>query len=114
MANKFRNELEIKVGDVNILLRPTFENCANLEAGLGYGLPMLAWRLSKQQMPSMTDVAKVIYFCQAEKKLTLEQVWDLVMSEGVSITTDILRFTAQITAGDKTASTSVPEAVKKN
>lgn len=102
MANKFRNEKVVKLGEVEILLRPTFENCANLESSLGYGLPMMAFKLAKQQLPSMTDSAKVIFFCQAEKKYTLEQIWDLLMIEGSSVMKDLLVFVGGITAGDKT------------
>lgn len=114
MANKFRNEKIVNIGDVQILLRPTFENCANLEAALGYGLPMLAFSLSKQQIPSLTDLTKVIFFCQAEKKYTMEQIWDLVMISGVAITTDILIFIGQVTAGDKTQVELSEADLKKN
>lgn len=114
MANKFRNEMVIKVGGVEILLRPTFENCANLEYALGYGIPMLAYNLSKQKMPGLSDIAKVLFHCQADKKLTLEQVWDLVMVEGVAVTTQILMFVGQISAGDKTQVPASESDIKKN
>jgi len=114
MANKFRNEMVVKVGDVEILLRPSFENCANLEAALGYGLPSLAFALAKQKLPTLTEVAKVIFFCQAEKKLTLEQIWDLMMVEGVASSTQVLIFIGQITAGDKTQVAPTDSELKKN
>lgn len=113
MANKFRNEMTIKLGEVEILLRPTFENCANLESALGYGLPMMAFKLAKQQLPSMTDAAKVIFFCQAEKKYTLEQVWELMMENGSGIIKDLLMFVGGITAGDKTVQ-ELTESQKKS
>lgn len=89
------------MGEVEILLRPTFENIANLESALGYGIPMLAFNLSKSKMPSLTDITKVIYFSQAEKAYKLDEIWQLVMAEGVSITTQVLEFVGKITAGDK-------------
>lgn len=114
MANKHRNEYVIKVGEVEVLLRPTFENCANLESALGYGLPMLAFNLSQKKMPPLTDLAKVIFFCQAEKKLTMASVWDLVLEEGVGITTQVLMFVGQVTAGDKTQVAVSESELKKN
>jgi hypothetical protein len=111
--NKFKNEKVIKLGEVEILLRPTFMNCADLEAGLGYGLPMLAYNLAQKKLPNMTDLAKVIYFCQAERTKSLEEIWDLVQSEGMMIAGPVLEFIGQITAGDKTAP-ELSESQKKS
>jgi hypothetical protein len=120
MANKFRNESQIKIGGVEILLRPTFENCANLEASLGYGLQALAMKLSEaakdsKKMPVSTDLVKVVYFCQAEKKYTLEEVWDFAKIEGtINIIAPILIFISTITTGDKTQVEASFSDVKKN
>lgn len=119
MANKFRNEMVVKVGGVEILLRPTFENCANLESALGYGLPVLSFILYQaskdiKKMPVMTDIAKIIFFCQAEKTYTLEQIWDFMMGEGAELTLQALTFVAKITAGDKTQVEVKSEELKKN
>lgn len=99
--NQYKNEKVIKLGGVEILLRPTFDNCASLEGDLGYGLPQLAFNMSKAKLPAMTDLTKVVFHCQAVKKLTREEVWDLVMIEGVGLMTDILVFIANITTGAK-------------
>jgi len=99
--NPLKNEKIVDVGGEKILLRPTFENCANLEQALGFGLPMLAYNLAQKKLPNMTDLAKVVYFCQAEKKLTLEQVWELVLKDGMAVATQVLEFVAIITAGDR-------------
>lgn len=101
MANPLKNEKMVKLGEVEILLRPTFENCANLESSLGYGLPMLAYNLSKKQLPPMTDLTKVIYHCQVKKEHSLEKIWELVMAEGMGVAGPILEFIGQITAGDR-------------
>ena len=114
MANKFRNEKIVKMGEVEILLRPTFENCANLEAALGFGIPQLAVNLALKKMPGLAEMAKVIYFCQAEKQYTLEQIWDLVMQEGAGFGVQVIEFVGMVTAGDKAASDPSPEALKKN
>lgn len=114
MANKFRNEKMLHIGGVEILLRPTFENCANLESALNMSLSQLTYNLAMKKLPTMTDLAKVIYFCQADKKLKMEEVWDLVMAQGVGLTTQILEFIASITSGDQTQVEVSPELVKKN
>lgn len=118
MANKYRNELEITLGGEKILLRPTFENIANLEGNLGFGVPTFAYRLhkisSKSEAPSMTEMAKVAYHCQADKKFSLEQIWDLCMIDGVAFSAEILKFVSQITVGDKAAPDVSDDSVKKN
>jgi hypothetical protein len=114
MANKYRNEMMIKIGEVEILLRPTFQNCANLEAALGYGIPMLAFNLMNKKLPGLADMVQVIFFCQADKKLTLEEIWDLVMVEGIGSSTQVLQFIGQITTGDKTQVAVSESELKKN
>lgn len=100
--NTYKNEKVIKMGDVEILLRPTFQNCVSLEAVIEGGFSGLTMRLFKSQMPGLTDITKVVYHCQAEKKYTEEEIWQLVMKEGMGISNQVLMFVAQITAGDKT------------
>jgi len=99
--NKYKNEKLINVGGTEILLRPTFNNCASLEGDLGYGLPQLAFNLTKAKLPAMTELTKVIYHCQDVKNLNQEQVWELVMGEGVGIMAVVLEFVARITIGNK-------------
>lgn len=112
--NKFKNEKVIKLGEVEILLRPTFLNCADLETALGQGLPMLAYSLAQKKLPTMTDLAKVIYFCQADRtKYSLEEIWELVQCEGMMVAGPVLEFIGQITAGDKTAP-ELSESQKKS
>lgn len=107
--NPYKNEKLVKVGGTEILLRPTFQNCVSLETDLGYGLPQLSMNLVKSKMPMMTELSKVIYHCQAsEPKLDQEQVWNLVMAEGVRLMGPVLMFVSTITAGDKV------DAEKKN
>ena len=102
MENKFRNEIEISLGDEVILLRPTFENIAMTETHIG-SISYLAWKFSRgvrmgddgkvdpkslnseetiKSLPSLTEISQVIYYNQADRKFTLEQVWDLVMGSG--------------------------------
>lgn len=113
MSNPLKNEKTITIGGVEILLRPTFENCANLEGSLGYGLPMLAFNLSRKQLPAITDLTKVIYHCQAKKEHSLEKIWELVMKEGMMIAGPLLEFIGQITAGDQ-SQPELTESQKKS
>jgi hypothetical protein len=119
--NKFRNEMNIKLGSQEILLRPTFENVASMESNVG-GLAFLAWKFSKgaragntmseniQGMPSMTECAQIIFYNQAavnqddptKKKLNLEEIWELVQEEGLySVVTSMTIYLAKITSGQK-------------
>lgn len=114
MANKFRNEKIVVLGGVEILLRPTFENCANLESALGFGIPQLAYNLGVKKMPGLTEMAKVVYFCQADKKYTLEEIWQMIMQEGAGFGVNVIEFVGMVTAGDKALPDPSPADVKKN
>lgn len=113
MENKFRNEMEIELAGEKILLRPTFENIASLEATAG-SLAFLGWKFSRglsdgKNMPAMTDFAQIIYHCQAatkegdptRKKYSLEEVWDKVQQSGVMLLRPLTEFMARVTAGDR-------------
>lgn len=116
MENKFRNEMEIKLGGQLILLRPTFENIAAMESSVG-SVNWLTWKFSRghgtesavKNMPSMTDAAKIIYFNQAstkpedsnQKKFSLEEIWDLVQAEGGSVIKHVIIFLGRLTAGNR-------------
>lgn len=132
MENLKRNEMEITLGAEKILLRPTFENVAAMEGAIG-GLAYLGWKFSKgfqrmqkgtavsdalanfdpKNMPSLTEMAQVIYFNQAAtkaddptlKKFSLEEIWDLVKMEGIKILPVVTIYISRITAGDKTSAT---------
>lgn len=124
--NKARNELVIKVGGKEILLRPTFENIAAMETNLG-SVAYLGWKYSRgvtmqngkavttneaiKSIPSMTEVAQIIYYNQAStkpedsslKKYSLEEIWDMMLKNGAAgeIVRSIVMYLAQLTAGDK-------------
>lgn len=115
MENKFRNEMEIKLGPEKILLRPTFENIAATESNVG-ALQYLAVKSSRgikdpKHGLSMSEIAQIIYYNQAatdptdvnKKKYSLEQIWDLTMQEGLYLFQPILIFLARMTAGNKYA-----------
>jgi len=125
MENKFKNEMNIKLGGEEILLRPTFENVASMEAKLG-GIAYLAWKLSRSAtnpsvLPSLTDLAQIIYFNQAatkaddqtKKKHSLDEVWALVQEEGLGVVKPVTEFLARIAAGNKMQS-ELTENQKKN
>lgn len=106
--NTFKNEYKVKLGEKEILLRPTFDNIAALEGDLG-GLSWLAWKFTQgaRTMPSQTECVKIIFHSQALKEgeghLSLDEIFDLVMDEGLAIVKPIMEFLTIVTAGNKLA-----------
>jgi len=128
--NKFRNEMEISLGETKILLRPTFENIAAMETVIG-SVAYLTWKFSRgarlkdnkdstvktavvtavqvQSMPSMTECAQIIYWNQAARKpedetqrlYSLEEIWEMIMQQGGNISVRVLEYLGKIMAGDK-------------
>lgn len=130
MANKYKNEMEIKLGAEVILLRPTFENISDTESNVG-GIPYLAFITTRSSqpgltveqitklMPPMSLMAQIIYYNQADvkedgkRKFTLEEIWDLVQDEGIRITGPISKYIGVMTSGNKIAP-EFSDAEKKN
>jgi len=102
--NKFKNEMIIKMGEVEILLRPTFENIANMEGDIG-GLAYIAHKFTKpgKGMMGINEAAKIIFYNQAEKNYSLDEIWELVSDEGIQIIGPVMQFLTKITMGNKMA-----------
>lgn len=121
--NPFKNEKVIKLGGVEILLRPDFENMAALEEAVG-SMAYLGYRFSRgarikgqggsleeivKAMPTMTECAQIIYYSQAarnetdatKRKFSLEEIWSLVQEEGIAITTPVGEFINNMGQGTK-------------
>lgn len=102
--NQFRNELKVTIGGSEILLRPTFENIAQVESNVG-SISYLAWKFSRgvrrdatggidkaslsseetiKGLPSLTEMAQIVYYCQAEKTHDLNSIWELIIGSGSS------------------------------
>lgn len=117
--NKFRNEMTIKLGTQEILLRPTFQNIAAMESVVG-GLTYLALKFSRggagnksaldlaKHLPSLSECAQIIFFNQAntksedtaKKQFSLEEIWDMVQSQGMqSVIHDVTMYLTRITVG---------------
>ena len=125
--NPFRNEATIKLGEVEILLRPTFENVAAMERSLG-SLVYLGHRFSKglrlrmaaeskglpvhtddlaKCMPTLTELAEIIYYNQAarreddqtKRKYSLEEIWAMVSDEGIKISNEVITYVNKIASG---------------
>ncbi len=100
--NKFKNEMEIEIGSKKILLRPTFENLAQMESNVG-SVGYLSWKFSQgvrknsdgsldssslnsreviQSLPSLSEITLIIFYNQAEKELEKEDIYELIVSEG--------------------------------
>ena len=115
MENKFKNEMEIMLGGEKILLRPTFENLAAMETALG-GIAWLAYKFGKgidvtsrkvdpdmsaKAMPSMTETAQIIFFNQAEKTYSQEEIFQMCLDEGVKVCAQAVMFLVKVSAGNK-------------
>jgi len=112
-VNQFRNEHEITLGSRKILLRPTFAAMASVEDAIK-GLPNLAIRLSQGSYPTYSETTQLIFHCQAgPEKLSLIEVFDLVMGNGLHACALIMPFIAKLTAGNDKAA-DLTEAEKKS
>ena len=119
--NKFKNEMIIKIGAEEILLRPTFENIANLESKLG-GVQYLAFKFSQglggkagimqaKSLPTLTECAQIIYFCQAmnnpdnpqEKQYSLEEIFQKLTGNLRNIPAEMMLFMGRMMAGNRNA-----------
>lgn len=124
--NKFRNEMEVEVAGEKILLRATFENLAAIEESVG-SLPYLANKFLrgvasekgnveaqvKKNMPSTTETVKILFHAQAEKKFTLEQMFEMVMKDGaLKYSTKAFLFIAGACNGNKFPDEPTPEEKK--
>lgn len=97
--NIFKNETELKIGDETILIRPTFENLAEMESNVG-SVTYLSWKFSQgvkknrdgsvdrdslnsretiQALPSLSEITEIIYYNQAEKKFSKEEIFRLIV-----------------------------------
>ena len=121
--NKFKNEKVIKIGEVSILLRPTFENISRLEAELG-GVQYLAFKYAQGMearsklekikfMPQLTECARIIYICQAEKTFTIDEVYEKLQDDFAGVQAGLLQFITGMMGGNKMAP-DLSEGVKKN
>lgn len=112
MENKFRNELELELAGEKILLRPTFENMAMMENALG-SISYLVFKYGKnlaadltessmmQSLPPLTHTAQIIFFNQAEKKYSLEEIYEKCLTEGAKCGAQVLLFLVRCTSGNK-------------
>jgi hypothetical protein len=104
--NKFRNEKKITLGEVEILLRPTFANIATVETELG-SIAALAIKISSGKENSDSQVpinliAKFFYLMQVEEKYSQEDIFQMVIEEGYqSCRIQLLQFFILLTAGKK-------------
>lgn len=123
--NPARNEVVVKLAGQDILLRPTFENLASIEAELG-GLPYLAQKfgagvdLAKpnalelaKSLPGITEAVKIIHLAQAEKKFSRDEIFEMTM-KGNSLVASraALHFVMICVTGNKLAEEPTPEEKK--
>jgi len=128
--NPHRNEVQVQLAGESILLRPTFENLAALEADVG-GIPWLAWKygrgvnidkkgkvtLDENALPPLSITTKIIFHSQVPAegapRKGLEEVHELVMAEGMTASRFALDFIMKCTAGNKMAAAPTPAQKKR-
>lgn len=113
MANKLKNEMEIKLAGEVFLLQPNFNNVQNLENSPVGGIPKLGFEMSKGRLLTLNEIAWVVYHCHEPKKFTVDEIWEMVRHEGISCQPAVYQFLTNITAGDKTQ-VELTENQKKN
>jgi hypothetical protein len=121
MSNPYKNEMNVKIGEVEILLRPDFENLSSFEANV-MTLDEFAFKLVKGKLPSLTQLVKTIYFFQVEKKYDLEQINQMVQeSEGIALNRQVMPFLSGCVSGyknkadaKKSADKAISESEKKS
>lgn len=123
--NPIKNEYIVKLGEEEILLRPTFENLAALETNVG-SVAYLGWLYGRQfadkdasleekvkMAPPMTKSVEIIYWCQAardpddpnQRKYSREEIFEKVIDTvGVRIKDDVILFLGKAGAGGKRVS----------
>lgn len=105
------------MGGEEILLRPTFANMQATEQALG-SMPYLAYKYGKgseidpvtgkikvnpDSLPGLADCAKIVFLNQEPKKLTQEQVFELVLAEGIKVALPVMTFLLGCSNGNKLA-----------
>lgn len=128
--NNFRNEMLVEIGTEKILLRPTFQNMSEMESNVA-SVSYLAYKFSRglretgankeneaaKSLPSLTEAAQIIYYNQAERKFTLDEVWEKIISSGNTpkIMVQVTIFIGKMLAGgDFNIDKEVTDDEKKN
>lgn len=125
MANKFKNEKEIKIGGESILLRPTFENLANMESKVGsiahMAMKLVNFNNGMKNVIGISEIATIIFYNQAAndpdfgtKPKSIGAIYDLVLEEGFYLVIPPLaEYVGGVTRGNK-LEPELSEAQKKS
>lgn len=115
----------ITIAGEKILLRPTFENMAMMEGKLGsigsmiykYGAAAAVSNLNHATMmkslPPLNEAAQIIFFNQAEKKYSIDEIYEKCLEEGIKVGAEVLLFLVRCTSGN-TKLAEPTEKQKKN
>lgn len=110
-----KNEMELKIADKTILVRAEFDSIQKFERAVG-GIGAFIAPISKTGFVNLSDAALLIYYTQApenEIKYSREQCFQLVMSVGIEIASDLMVWVAMLTAGNKRVD-NLSDTQKKN
>lgn len=101
MKNHLRNHYRITINNFEFLLRPDFEALHEFESNFA-SIAQISVDMTKKKFPGVAMTAALIFLCQKqEPRLTRDEVFDMVMTEGGSVVTRMLSFYAQLMSGFK-------------
>lgn len=98
-----RNETTVTIGGEKILVRAEFDSLRKFEQAVG-GMGAFIAPIAKTGAINMTDGALLVFHTQAPEnqvKYTLEQIFNLIFSDGIESSRNLMQYTAMITAGNK-------------
>lgn len=81
--NKHSGERAIKLGDEEVVIRPSFEAICNIEGMLGVSVVVLLDSYLNSK-PKMGDLAAIVYCCQKEKKYSFQEIGQKIYKSGMS------------------------------
>lgn len=103
MAELLRNEVAIYLANEERVMRATFSAIRAIEATLGKSITAIINKIANSGDISMTDAATVIYHGLRgynDTRLTLDQVGEAIMEEGLSAATlAVVEFTSKALSG---------------
>lgn len=103
MANGQRGEVTLPLGEREIVLRPSFENLADIENRLGYGIVKLCNRIAAGDYGLLT-LAVIVHACMPKKDRPAEaDIGRQILKQGmVACTGPIREFLILALAGEGT------------
>lgn len=90
-ANQVRGEIACRLGDQELVLVPTFQRIAKLEAALGRSLIALASGLSIGRGITINEIVTIVDTMARSPKPSRDEIGELVVRNGVQSAIPILQ-----------------------